>query len=1310
MAAPKYFSFLVIEGDSYIINKSLKSLSLPEDVEVRYFTHAEMKTDEAAEKFIDGSEVLIVDVMMKELADYSLELMKKNSRKRIYALRGSRMDLLLKTKGLIFDKAVASYYTNITVENIQNLILRVIHQEHDASVVYEEPDILPKAGFVHPEADMLFTTYQNYMDWYSNQPGYRSSNPVIGLMFYSSSLMDGQSGKIAGVIHELEKQGFNVLPAFGRDERIITDLFIDNATSKSRVDVVLTFSLKFYSGLNKKIHDGIRRLDVPFFNAIHLYAGSISEWRKDPVGIPPSDVVWKLANPEISGVIEPTPISGSEKEIDPLSGKEVNIHYVIPENLKRVIPRLKNQVKLRRKSNQAKKNALMYYNHSPGKQNIGASYLNVFRSIEVILKRMMKEGYQVDTEKDISEEKIQKMILLTGRNVGSWAPGELEKMIRNGSVIKVPVKEYAKWFNTLPEIFRQNVVKQWGHPKNAKIMVKEGHFIIPGVNLGNIVMLPEPSRGWSDDPMKLYHDPLVYPHHQYIAAYLFLQHTFKADAMIHLGTHATYEWLPGKQAGLSPACPPEVMVSDIPNIYPYIVDDVGEGIQAKRRGRGVIIDHLTPSLKEGGLYHEYGKLYSLINDYRRSAAKGASVATVKREEIAALVEKTGIKTDISSNHTHQNGHSQPHQHSHTDDEVQIGIDNETLDALEHYLLELKSNLMPYGVHTFGVSPSEMESSDTVDCIAKRNTKADKKFLMTGLKKSGQYEIDSLIAALNGRYIRPGEGNDPVRNPSALPTGKNFYGFSPIKVPSPAAWELGKKAANDIIKKRLHEENKYPEKVAVVLWATETIRNEGINESTILYLMGMKPKWDAGGRVTGTDVIPALVLKRLRIDVLINPSGLYRDLFPDRLLLLDKALQKAILQTDIENLIRKNSVRIKQKLVESGMDEDKAEIMSHLRIFTEKPGSYGNGVSEMTGASNFWKSDDEIVQVYEKRMGFAFGAGKWGDEAKDAFIENLKVVDTAVHSRSSAIYATMDNDDMFQYLGGLSLAVTKESGKSPSTLISRQATPDSIEVENVEKTIGRELRTRYLNPKWIKGMQEEKYAGAHAMAEFAENMWGWQVTVPDSIDAAKWEQTFEVYVEDKYGLEMKQFFNRDNPWAYQSMTGRMLEVVRKDYWKAEERVKKELAKAYAINVVQKGVACCDHTCNNPLLNQMVVSIISLPGVMSPEMVAQFKIAVETAAGKTIENQADQLDSLHKTVTAGFDKELIKKEESQKQTENKASAKGDKAVKGYKMEKIKTDDKSSEVVSSGVQWFASLFVIMLIGFFVYGATGQNRNRLN
>ncbi|VVS95642.1 cobaltochelatase subunit CobN [Desulfoluna spongiiphila] len=1279
-------SLVISESDTGVVSRGLSELSDTEDIEARYFTHAELSSTEKSRNFLRSSDVILVDVMHRELPAY-LDTHVDLSEKTVFALRGSRDTEGLKKKGYRFDEKIRGWYSVLTEANVAAMVRCAVAVALNRTEGCAGEPVRIESGIYHPDAPTLFDSWEAYRSWYREIPG----APWIGVTFYTPSVLRGADGSAATIIKGLEKEGFNVLPCFGR-EKVLFDRFLMDEHRNGRVDLVLAFSMKFYSALSEPTKNGLRDLDVPVINAVTLYSSKIDAWRTDPVGIPVTDLMWAVGNPEISGLIEPTPLEGKVKIQGPEKGKPLFATVPIEENMVRLMPRLKRWIALQRKPNPEKKLALLYYNHSQGKQNIGASYLNVFRSIEALTARFRQEGYHMGTTGDLSEAAIKEMILRTGRNIGSWAPGELDKLMAAGKVVRIPVATYAEWFRQLPQGFQDAVIKQWGAPEASTIMVKDGQFILPVVTAGNLVMMPEPSRGWGDDPMKLYHDPSVWPHHQYIAAYLWIQNGFKADAMIHLGTHATYEWLPGKQAGLSPSCPPEVMVGDLPNVYPYIVDDVGEGIQAKRRGRGVIIDHMTPLFQKAGLHSDYATLYELINRLTRGRAVGSATVPAILEEIKALAVKTGFHEELSLS-------------SYDDDEV---------ETLEHAILELKETLMPHGLHTFGVSPSGKEAADFSLLAKELRPGLDTEAMAKGIRDSGELELERTMRALAGRFVPAGEGNDPIRNPPSVPTGKNFYGISSAKIPTKEAWELGAKAGEQILQRQVKEKGGFPEKVAVVLWATETLRNEGINEGTILWLMGMEPVWDASGRVTGTRVVPGAMLGRPRIDVLINPSGLYRDLFPEKMKLLDKAVQQAIAANDVENFLAKHSARTRKTLEAKGISPDRAEILSRIRIFTGKPGTYGNGVSEMTGMSGFWESDQEIADVWKRRTGFAFGQGLWGVEAQNLLAENLKNVTATVHSSSSTLYGTMDNDDVFQYLGGLSLAVEKETGTRPDVVLTRQGRPDTVTVEGIDKTIGRELRSRYINPKWIAAMKTEDYAGAREMSNFVEYMWGWQVTVPHAVKETSWQQTYDVYVNDSLGLDLKTFFNKANPWAYQSLTARMLESVRKGYWTPDEAVTKNLAKEYAVGVVEKGVACCDHTCNNPMLNQMVVTLISMPGMLSPEMVEKFTLAMEEAVGTTLDDQQAKQAALHDKVLAAASPQsstATDKTEASRATDPASKAEAEKPevtetgsgarqVQGYKLEKIETKEETTKLSSSGVMWYAAIFLLGFIGLFAWG----------
>ncbi len=1286
---PERVAILEIDINSYQLHKALSQLDLPDNISVRYFTLADLEQDSQAEEFIAAASVVLVNVMMPQLPDY-LEQHNLIKGRRVYALNNAGDPEKLAAKGIVLDDQLIAYYNNRSVGNMVNLVRLAVQRHIDKNISFQPVQLIPATSLHHPESDKYFIDLEEYQHWYQSRKGYHPGAAWVGIMDFANSLKEGQVEAMDDLIVRLERAGFNVLPCFGPVDLVMKH-FLRPRNNQRPVDLLLAFSLKFASSLNHDIRQTLIDLNVPVFNVIRPYAESIAEWRASKVGLGPLETAWAVATPELSGTIEPTVVIGRKDLVDEQSGRKYSIYETIPETCDLLIGRLQKWAALQRQDNARKKVAILYYNHSQGKQNIAAAYMNVFRSLEVILARMTQDGYQVAGAEQLSEAKLQEMILAGGRNVGSWAPGELDALIASGQVEQVPLSEYKQWFAKLPEAFKAPVLKQWGQPEESAIMTRGGELIFPMVKLGNVVLMPEPARGWSDDPMKMYHDTTLYPHHQYIAAYLWLKERFQADAMVHLGTHSTYEWLPGKQAGLSPADAPEIMVGDIPNIYPYIVDDIAEGIEAKRRGRGVVIDYLTPPMRKADLYSEYAQLHDLHHKYEYAHANGSETAEEYRKQLGALVRKLGVDQDLGINE----------------------LNAEAIEQIHLYLHEIDTNSLPYGLHTFGNADEPQAEEETVTLIMDQNPDADQDQVAHDLHRSGANEMNTFMRALAGEYVEPGEGNDPLRNLAALPSGRNFYGFSPQKVPSKAAWEIGKTAAEKIIANKLQESGHYPEKVGVVLWAFETCRNEGVNEATILYLMGVEPVWDKTDKVRDMRIIPGKELGRPRIDVLINPSGLYRDMFPDKLLYLDEAVQKVLLQTDVENLIAKNSQTIKARLMEQGMSAAEAEQQSRFRIFTEEVGSYGNGVEEMVGASGFWESDAEISNVYLNRAQFAVGQGQWAVPVKETLKENLRHVDVAVHSRSSNVIGIIDTDDFFSYLGGMALAVKNVRGTAPTTMVTLNRRRDEAQVEDVAKTIGRELRTRYLNPKWIEGMKKENYAGARQMADFTENLWGWQVTVPNAVSADKWQQVYEVYVEDKYDQELAKFFAESSPWAYQSITARILETVRKGYWQPGDEVTQKLAKEYIANVLKHGVACCDHTCNNPALNQMVVNIASLPGVMSPELVEQFKVAIEKMAKKSLAEQVEERQQLQQQLVAGFEKNQAEAEKQQlsNQSDPQQSVQSgaeNEDVTGYKMERVTNEDKATELTSSGVQWLASVCVLALLALVVGGIWWRRRRQ--
>lgn len=1246
-------------------------------------------------KDLRESNLVIINIMGGQLVDSVKtgieEVIKKGGKVYAVAAGGSYNDEIKKL-GILFDENIEEYYRHGGVENIKNMIRYTLKKDFKFDVFYSEVVKIPEFGIYEYKTKKIFENLEEYRRIYLSEKE-RGSKSWIGVVFYKNSVESGQTKHLDAVIEGLENEGFNVLPVYGYPSEAAMERFFFDENGKSRVSIVIGMAMKM--GVKPQITGPLlSKLNVPVINAITLYSQSKDEWEKSPVGLDIFERAWQIATPEMGGIIQPTVIASKEKITD----KETGIEYIeerpIHERIKRLVERVKAWINLQDKANKDKKIAIIYYNYPPGKQSIGASYLNVLpESLWEILNRLKAEGYGISSHQsalgsqEMSKEKLFNDIHNYARNIGNWAQGELDRMVKTGKPILIPVDTYKRWFEELPEGLKKSVIKDWGNPEENKIMSWTGasgtkYIVIPAVKYGNIIFTPQPSRGWEQDVKKLYHSVTLAPHHQYIAFYLWLRNEFQADAIAHIGTHGTHEWLSGKEAGFTNEDPPEALIQDLPNIYPYIVDNVGEGLQAKRRGMAVIIDHMTPPFDKAGMNKELKELAALISDYNTAKVKSASLAQTRLEEINSLARKIGILTDLKLKE----------------------ITNKEIEELDDYIKDISEKRTPFGLHTFGKSPEEKYIKTTAEAILSieeglSDDERKEKISQVEQKivQSGQRELDSFIAALSGKYIPAGQGNDPIRNPDSLPTGRNFYSFDPTRIPSKEAYEAGMKLSKELIEGYKQRHGTYPDKLTFNLWGTETIRHEGVMESQIMYLLGIRPKWDERGRVIDVEAISRNDIGRQRIDVTIVPSGLYRDLFSNLMDLLDKAVTLAKEQDEEDNILRANVQKTKRLLMEKGISEDKAERLATVRIFSEPPGAYGTGLSNVIPLSNTWENEKQVVDVYFMRMSHMFGQGFWGEKIEQKsgiaevkedislilFKSSLSGTKMAVHSRSGNVYATLDNDDFFEYLGGTAMAIRVVDGKTPEIYVTNMSNPKQPKQETLEKFMGREMRSRYLNPEWIKAMMKEGYAGARFVDKGVEHLWGWQVTVPEAVDSAKWDEMYETYVLDRNGLNIKKMFRQSkNMWAYQSLVARMLETVRKDYWKPDKKVIETLAREYAESVKEVGLVCCDHTCNNPFLTSFTANVLmSVPGLKN--QVQGFLKALET-----VQNPESGVKSQESRVRSQQPRVKSQKTEGKIGNKQMAPDGSRNKVEGYEMQDVNASGASS----------APIPYLFLIGFLI------------
>ncbi|OPY21449.1 MAG: cobaltochelatase subunit CobN [Methanobacterium sp. PtaU1.Bin097] len=1115
------------------------------------------------------------------------------------------------------DNELKGYWENSGEDNIARFQLKVlknvgmaVNSSKDLSVV-----IYPTEFIYHPDSGVpMFSNWNDYKNWYIQSGHYKANTPWVGIIGYNTMFLNGNGAMLEEILRSLEEKGLNAILAItngnlGRVNAINNFFMNGNNTRISALVACVGYTMVYSSSdatfLNQSI-EALKKLNVPVFAPI--YASDLDDWEQNSAGVS-SEIYWQVAFPEMEGRIEPIMLGGVvSAEKDPYTGISVQRYTPLPERIERVTSRVLNWTKLQTLPNKEKKIALIYYNLQGGKDGVGASYLNVPESISEILKALKKDGYNVPG--NYSVDKIVSLLLTVGNNVGSWAPGELKKVIDAGA-ITIPLNEYMKWFNTLPEELQQKVIAKWG-PAPGNVMVYQGKIVIPGIMLGNIFLGAQPMRGWGEDPTQIAHSATLPPTHQYIAFYMWLQNKMKANAVIHLGTHGTLEWLPGRTVGMGEDDWPDILIGNIPHIYPYIIDNTGEGTQAKRRGYAVIIDHLTAPIVASGLYGDLATLQDLINSYDNT--QDSQRKEILKREILDLVVKL-----------------------HLDDDLNLNLKTQPFDdimhAVEHGLEDMASTLIPYGLHTFGVALSGDALDQMVESIVSfdrgtRDNPAYREYIRNLLSQN--YEIANLLSALRGEYISPSLGGDPIRKgEDVLPTGSNFYSFDPRSVPDAAAWEIGKKMADDMLKAFYKENGHYPETVGVVLWSTETMRTNGQTIAMILRYLGLEPELK-NGRFVGVKVTSLADLGRPRVDVLVTISGLFRDTFSYTIDLLDQAFRQVagLSENTSDNYIKKHYQKDLNKYTQSGMNSTDAETLAGARIFGPPPEAYGTGVGQLVPSTTGWDDQSDLVDTYLSRMSYIYGSGIYGISGLEAFKNQLSNVEATIMVRDNN-YGLLDNDDVFQFLGGLSMAAKSLSNKDVSVYIAN--TRGNPKIETLNQFMSNEIRTRILNPKWIEGMLKEGFSGANEISHEIGHLFAWNAVTPNAVSDWTWQLIAETYILDP---KVSSQFMQANPYAYASTAAWALEAVRRGMWNPDVATLTKIIDQYIETTIKYGVTCCHHTCANIDFNQFLVMGSSL----SREQLQQYADAYEGATGKTLEipgNPGEQPEPNPGTVTPGTD---------------------------------------------------------------------------
>ncbi len=1168
---------------------------------------------------------------------------------------------------------LGQYYSGAGRGNYANMMSYISNKilTNKPSVIIDDPIIMPTTGLYHNHFATKLTKNENdFFTWLAP----KKDTPVIAIGIYRSAIDYEQQQVIDALIQGLEEKGAKAFAFYfddtANDDYSYTDLLI-NEQGNSRVNLLINYRALHYV---KKRRGEFEKIGVPVLHALNYTEGDEEAFEKDHAGISGSLTPFFLVMPEDTGSADPTIIAATE------DGAKV----VMKAQLNALVERAYNHASLAKIPNKDKKIATFIWNYPPGEKNIGAAFLDVPSSIEQIAKEMKFQGYNVDVKS------AEILIEAAGKLLRPFYRGEdVSGLIEQDLADYLPLSTYKKWFEQLPASVKQPINKRWGTPEKNTLLTEhngEQAFVIPRMNLGNLIVLPQGMRGKdAKEHGALYHSTKTPINHAYMAFYLYARETFGADAFIHLGTHGSQEWLTGKERGLSVYDAPNLAIGNLPVFYPYIIDNVGEAMQAKRRGRATMISHLTPGFAKAGLYAEVANLNELISNYMMLEQGQTKQNT--ENNIITLAEKLNILTDLKF----------------TKESVEKNFATNVITIQDH-LNELAQQSQPLGVHTFGLLPKNTHLYTTIlqmlgDEFTERANKYEQRHglslpkneqkdqrnvqnlealagfqllkiyfagtvtnkalpdlpekLTLDLIQAKTYwdnfqnisETQNLLRALNGEYIKVSHGGDPIRNPDAVPTGRNLIGFNPAKVPSKEAYQAGVTLMEQTIKDYMAKHGRYPEKLAFSLWSLETMRHQGALEAQILHALGLKPKWNQQGNVIGTEVIEYKELGRPRIDVTITATGLYRDAFPNVMLWLAKAIDKIAKMKEENNFVYRHANALKEELLATGKSEEDANYLSSIRIFSNETGNYGTGLAGTSLASDTWEDDSKLANLYLQRMGYAFGSDekRWSENVADTnlYSKVLSGTDAVIFSRSTNLYALMTNDDPFQYFGGIGLAVRHLDGKTPEMYVSNLRRKDNVKAQTMEHFLNQEMRSRYFHPRWIQAMQDAGYAGATVMLDRMNNMWGWEVMTPEAVRDDQWQEFFDIYVEDKYDLDMREFFEKNNAHALAQIIERMLEAERKGYWKTDEKTIKSMVKTYA-ELAKKFDVVTDNSKFNDYLEKQAIGFglaALLPDMKEPnidpqvipEQTKKQQDKTEEVTGQKLEEQASKVDEIEQDYT-------------------------------------------------------------------------------
>ncbi len=867
----------------------------------------------------------------------------------------------------------------------------------------------PTEGIHHPAWTGGHDT-DAYLAWARARLG--ADAPVLGLWFHHNAWANADLAPYDALIAEIEAQGGIPLPVFhvrfpDADLGNLTGAALVERFFKRRgravIDALLSpmsFSLA-RAGMDAEAM--FAALDVPVLQLV-VASSSAAAWEASAQGLSPVDVSMQVAQPEFDGAILGGVVATRELGApDAATGARAVRREPVEERVRGLVAWAMNWVRLRRTPPAARKVAILFHHYPPKNHRLGCAFgLDSFASVVAMLERLKAEGYSVARDYADGDALAFDLLSRLTNDRRFLPPAEMARR----AAARVPGERVARWADALPEAPRAEMARAWGPPPGVAFC-HGGEALIGGVVNGNVFIGMQPSRvreageGEALDLPDggLIHDPHLPPTHHYLAYYRWLREDFGAHAVVHVGMHGTLEWLPGKAVGLSGACYPEAILADLPNLYPYIVDNPGEGTQAKRRARALILDHMIPAQMGAGLAEPVQEIADLIERAGLAAQEDPAKVAMLAAEIRARAAAAHL-------------------------DVPEGDDAAVLEALHDRITELATTAVADGLHVFGSPPQGARFNRTLaqfarlpnggtpslwEAIAAANRVGEAEALaqaeaafaeldargwdaatvaaVTAERFGGSArvraalafvaevarpklvqttdELESFARGLAGRYVPPGGSGAPTRGSlDALPTGRNFYSVDPARIPTREAWTVGVAQGDALVARYRADHGRYPEQVGMVLWAGPTMRTRGDDVAEILYLIGVRPVWEAGsGRILGVEPIPLAERAFPRLDVTVRASGLLRDAFPNLMGLIDAATRMvaALDEPPEVNPLARNVAVDAAELVRAGVPPEEAARRARFRVFSDRPGTYGAGVNHLL-ESGEWRTVDDIAAV------------------------------------------------------------------------------------------------------------------------------------------------------------------------------------------------------------------------------------------------------------------------------------------------------------------------------------------------------------